>query len=977
MSPNPIFQQLAETLEGECHYDHLLRVLYATDASVYREMPAAVVLPKTVEDIRKVIIFANKQELSIIPRAAGTSLAGQVVGTGIVVDISKYMNQILEVNVEEQWVRVQPGVIRDELNAFLATYGLYFGPDTSTANRCMIGGMVGNNSCGTSSIVYGSTRDHLLELHTLLSDGSEVVFSSLEKAAFRKKCKGDTLENKIYRHIQETLSDAKRQETIRKHFPKASIHRRNTGYAVDELLKSNVFSPEGENFNLCRLLAGSEGTLAFTTEIKLHVNPLPDPEAVVVCPHFASIRACMRAVLIAMQHQPTACEMMDKIILDLTKKNIEQLKNRFFVEGDPEAILMVEFRGKSKEEVTEKAENFLADLRQSELAYAFPHIFGEAIKKVWDLRKAGLGILANLPGDPKAVACIEDTAVDIQDLPDYIDEFAEMMAGFGQKAVYYAHAGAGEIHLRPILNLKKTEDRQLFHDITEATAKLVKKYQGSLSGEHGDGRVRAEFIPMMIGEENYQLLRDIKHTWDPKGIFNPGKIVDAPPMNSTLRYQPDQETPELETVFDFSATEGILRAAEKCNGSGDCRKLAFTGGVMCPSYQATRNEKDTTRGRANALREFLTMNTKANPFDHPEIYEAMDLCISCKGCTAECPSNVDMSTLKAEFLHQYYKTHGIPLRARAFANIGRLNNLGSLVPGLTNTFLSNRLTSSLLKKVLDVAPERSLPALSPVTLRSWFRKNRKKLATKIPTKSTVYLFCDEFTNYNDASLGITTIALLKRLGYGVLMPDHAESGRAHLSKGLLDDAQKMAAQNVDTFYELINEDTPLIGIEPSAILSFRDEYPRLLRGEAQENANKLAKNVFLIDEFLTSEAEKGNITPQQFTTEPQRILLHGHCHQKALSSVAASAFLLSLPANYEVEVIPSGCCGMAGSFGYEAEHYDVSMKIGELVLFPAVRNADDETIIAAPGTSCRHQVKDGTGREALHPVEVLWEALVV
>ncbi len=975
MTTNHNFQELAASLEGECHYDHLLRVLYATDASVYRQLPAAVVLPKSAEDIHKVITFANEKGLSIIPRAAGTSLAGQVVGNGIVVDISKYMNQILEVNVEEQWVRVQPGVIRDELNVFLAKHGLFFGPDTSTANRCMIGGMVGNNSCGTTSIVYGSTRDHVMELHTFLSDGSKVVFESINQEAFAKKCEGDTLENQVYRHIREVLSDPGRQETIRDNFPKPSIHRRNTGYAIDELLETNVFTPDKPDFNMCRLLTGSEGTLAFTTEIKLHVNPLPDSEVVVVCPHFDSIRASMKAVLVAMKHQPTACELMDKIILDLTKKNIEQLKNRYFVEGDPEAILMVEFRGKTKDEIIKKAEAFINELKLTGLSYAFPQIFGQATKKVWDLRKAGLGILANLPGDPKAVACIEDTAVDIQDLPDYIDEFAEMMEGYGQRAVYYAHAGAGEIHLRPILDLKTAKDQQLFHDITESTAKLVKKYRGSLSGEHGDGRVRAEFIPLMIGDENYQLLRDLKQVWDPKGIFNPGKIVDAPPMNTDLRYKAEQETPDFDTVFDFSATEGILRAAEKCNGSGDCRKLAFTGGVMCPSYQATRSEKDTTRGRANALREFLTMNTKANPFDHPEVYEAMDLCLSCKGCTAECPSNVDMATLKAEFLHQYYKSNGVPLRSKAIANIASLNSLGALMPGISNFFLSNGLTGGLLKKILSIAPERSLPPLSSVTLRQWFKKNQGRLSPNGTAKGTVYLFCDEFTNFNDAHIGRKAIELLTHLGYTVKMVDHAESGRAHLSKGLLDDAQKLAAKNVATFHSIISAETPLIGIEPSAILTFRDEYPKLVRGEAQEQAKSLAENVFLIDEFLTSEAEKGNIQPGQFTEENKTVLLHGHCHQKALASVDASAFLLSLPKNYQVEVIPSGCCGMAGSFGYEAEHYEVSMKVGELVLFPAVRQADKTTIIAAPGTSCRHQVKDGTGREALHPVEVLWGAI--
>lgn len=972
----PALRQLHEELDGDCYFDNLQRAIYATDASVYKAWPIAVTRPKHKADIQKILAFAKKHNTSIIPRSGGTSLAGQCVGEGMVMDVSKYMNRIITLNAAEGWVLVEPGVIRDELNAFLKPHGLFFGPNTSTANRCMIGGMVGNNSCGTTSIVYGSTRDHVLELETILSDGSEAIFGSISPEVFAAKIHQNDLEGSIYRHLSEQLSQADVQQEIISQFPKAGIHRRNTGYAVDILLNHQPFDEKGPDFNLCKLLCGSEGTLAITTAIKLHVNHLPPPAEVVLCAHFETIRECMQAVLVAMKHQPSLCELMDRIILNCTKDNIEQQKNRFFVEGDPEGILMVEFRGQTNAEARARADQLVEALQKAQLGYAYPLVFAPQSKRVWELRNASLGLLANIPGDEKAVACIEDTAVEIQDLPDYIDEFSAMMDAFGQEAVYYAHAGAGELHLRPILNLKKATDQQRFYEISLATAKLVKKYKGSLSGEHGDGRVRAPFIPLMIGDKNYALLQSIKQTWDPHNLLNPGKIVDVPPMNTQLRYQPDQTTREIDTVFDFSHTQGLLRAVEKCNGSGDCRKLSFAGGTMCPSYMATRNEKDTTRGRANILREFLTMSPKGNPFDHPEIKEAMDLCLSCKGCTAECPSNVDMSTLKAEFLYHYQKANGVPFRSKAFASIGRLNALGSALPGLSNFVLSNRLTGGILKKLLGIAPQRHLPQIHQTSLRTWFKKNHSHLKPSSPIKGKVWLFCDEFTNYNDTPVGIKAIRLLTALGYEVQMAEHAESGRAQLSKGLLRQAQQMAQENVAAFVEKASAEQPLLGIEPSAILGFRDEYSKLVGPKQQEAAKTLARHTFLLEEFLYREAQEGRIEPTQFTDVAKTIYLHGHCHQKALSELGQAAFLLSLPANYSVEVIPSGCCGMAGSFGYEKEHYELSMEIGELVLFPTVRKAPDDALIAAAGTSCRHQIADGTGRKALHPVEVLFDALL-
>ena len=968
---------LQASLDGDLHHSHMMRALYATDASAYREMPLAVALPRHKADIKQLILFAKNEGLSLIPRAAGTSLAGQCVGDGIVVDVSQYMSEILEVNGEEGWARVQPGVIRNDLNHYLKPHGRFFGPNTSTANRAMIGGMVGNNSCGSYSIVYGTTRDHVLEIDAILSDGSEVTFKELTVEEFHAKRQQPDREGQLYQQVWEELSQPGAAEEIRAQFPKASIHRRNTGYAVDVLLEMQPFGGQ-EPFNFCKLITGSEGTLAFITEAKIHVDPLPPVHTGLVCPHFDSVEESLKAVLVAMRHQPRACELMDKIVMDCTKGNRMYQQDRFFLEGEPQAVLLIEVGGDNEAQVQAGLEAMEADMRQEGLGYAFPQVYGPDIQRVWGLRAAGLGLLSNVEGDAKPVAVIEDTAVDLQDLPAYIDEFTAMMDTFDQKAVYYAHAGAGELHLRPILDLKKKNDRQLFHDIAETTAKLVKKYRGSLSGEHGDGRVRAEFIPLMIGEQNYALIKRLKQTWDPQNLFNPGKIVDAPPMNTSLRYEEDQETKQFDTVLDFGDTEGILRAAEKCNGSGDCRKSHLSGGTMCPSYMATRAEKDTTRARANILREVLTRSEDENPFAHEDIYEVMDLCLSCKGCASECPSNVNVALLKTEFLHQYYKKHGVPLRTRAIANIGKLNGLGALVPGLTNFALSNKLTSTALKGVLGVAQKRSMPLLHKTTLGKWYQKNAadlKETARHSGLKGKVYFFNDEFTHFNDVEIGIKALQLLARLGYEVEIPKHEESARAYLSKGLLKEARRLAMYNVEALQGLVSEETPLVGVEPSAILGFRDEFPRLVIPELRDTAKELGRHALTMEEFLAREMEKGLITPDNFTDAPRQVLLHGHCHQKALSSIAPTQQLLTLPANYQLETIPSGCCGMAGSFGYEKEHYDLSMQIGELVLFPAVRKAEAETIIAAPGTSCRHQISDGTGRKAKHPVEVLWEAL--
>jgi FAD/FMN-containing dehydrogenase/Fe-S oxidoreductase len=965
MIDNATLITLHKSLTGEVLFDKLHQTLYATDASVYRKIPLAVAFPKDTKDLKILIEFATKNKITLIPRTAGTSLAGQCVGDGIVVDVSKHFTNIISFDETLKTITLEPGIVRDSLNVFLKPYQLFFGPNTSTSNRCMIGGMVGNNSSGSTSIKYGVTRDKVVAIDAILSDGTSATFKEITSKEFLQKTKENSLEGKIYQSIYSELISESAQREIYDQFPKEAIHRRNTGYAVDEFLTSELFGGNSPTINVAKFLSGSEGTLAFSTAITLQLDALPPQESIMVCSHFTSINESLIATVTAMEHNLYNCELMDKTILDCTKSNREQVKNRFFLKGDPEAVLMLEVAANTIEEAEILANNLIENLEKNNFGYHHPKVYGEDISKVHYLRKAGLGLLGNMIGDKKAVACIEDTAVALEDLPKYIEEFTKIMEKYQQNAVYYAHAGAGELHLRPILNLKKKEDVVLFRKITTDTAKLVKKYKGSFSGEHGDGIVRAEFIPLMIGEKNYQLLRRIKKAFDPNNVFNKGKITDAFSMDQNLRYDIDRIEPEIKTIQDFSDNEGILKLAEKCNGSGDCRKPVSAGGTMCPSYRATKNEKDTTRARANTLREFLTNSTEQNKFNHSELKEVFDLCLSCKACASECPSNVDIATLKAEFLYQYQETNGYSFRNKLFANNAKYNKLGSYLPTITN-FLTN---SILAKKVLGVAVERSVPKLANQTLESWFKKHDPKKSKKI-----VYLFNDEFTNFYDAEIGIDAVILLEKLGYEVKTVAHDESGRSHISKGFLKEAKEICNNNIAIFKDIITAETPLIGIEPSAILGFRDEYIRL--ADDKGSAEKIAKNSFTFEEFLSQELEKGNIDRSLFTSETKTLKIHGHCHQKALSGTHASFQVLNIPSNYSVSILNTGCCGMAGSFGYEKEHYKVSMQVGEDTLFPKIRNCSTDTEIAAAGTSCRHQIFDGTKRLAKHPITLLREALL-
>lgn len=965
------FFKLKNSLDGDVFTDQVQKIIYATDASSYREIPQAVTRPKNKEDIRKIINFARQNGSSVIPRAGGTSLAGQVVGPGIVVDISKYLNKIGELNLEERWVEVEPGVILAELNLFLSKYGFQFAPETSTANRCCIGGMLGNNSCGLHSLIYGSTREHILEVEGILADGSDVTFKSLSFNEFQEKCSGnpELLETKIYRNIQETLADKANQEEIRREFPDPKVARRNNGYALDILLDTDPFTGNGKPFNFCKLLAGSEGTLLFVTKIRLNIVPLPPKFQGLVCAHFKTLEDSFYGNIIALRHQPDAIELTDNIILNCTLENIEQRKNRFFIEGNPKAILTIEFSADTEEEIQKKAHKLEEDLRKEGFGYHFPLFTDkESIKKIWELRKAGLGLLSNIPGDKRNVTVIEDTAVAPEYLPEYIREFDQIISQYGLTCVYYGHIATGELHLRPLLNLKDPDDVKIYHSLAREVAGLVKKFRGSLSGEHGDGRLRGEFIPLMLGKHNYELIRKLKYTWDPQNILNPGKIVDTPSITADLRLLMGQPSFKANTLFDYAPHGDLLRSVEMCNGSGDCRKSNLIGGTMCPSYMATRDEDKSTRARANVLREFLTRPVKTNVFDSEEVLQVLDMCLSCKACKSECPSNIDMAKFKAEFLQQYYDRHGFPLRSLLIGYLPRINRLGMVFRPISNLITS----TELFKNAIGFAPERNVPKLSKLSLKKWYQKS-------IPVenkKGKIYLFADEFTNFNESHIGIKAILLLNKLGYEVVIPKHLESGRTFLSKGMVRKAKQIANKNVWQLSDIVSLENPLIGIEPSTILTFRDEYPELVDARLQENAKTLAKNALMLEEFLVQEMGKGNIRNDQFTSEAKIVKLHGHCQQKAIASTLPTRKMLGLPANFTVQEIKSGCCGMAGSFGYEKEHYQLSMQIGELDLFPAVRKATSEDIICAPGTSCRHHIEDGTGRKVLHPVEVLWDAVL-
>ncbi|MFM1820666.1 MAG: hypothetical protein RLZZ402_1025, partial [Bacteroidota bacterium] len=758
---------LKDHFEGQLFFDEsqsarIAKRIYATDASVYQVKPAAVAIPATSKDIKRLIQFAIQAKTGLIPRGAGTSLAGQVVGDGIVMEISSALGKVISLNKKEKSVWIEPGIVRDDLNKHLASADLFFGPETSTANRALLGGMLGNNSCGLHSIVWGNVRDHILETRAFLSDGTEIHTHPLTREEFYHKTTLQNLEGKIYREIHRMLNNPEIQTLIKERFPKKSIKRRNTGYALDALLDMQPFSLEGEPFNLSKLIAGSEGTLAVVHSMKLNLLDLPHPEVALICIHCHTLQESLQANITSLKHPILASELVDDYILSFTEGHPNFEKDRGFIEGKPAAILMVEMRADSREELDRNVANLIQDLKHANQGYAFPVLWGIDIAKGWDIRKAGLGLIRNLEGDTQPVNLIEDCAVDPSDLPAYVAEIQELLARHETKAAYYAHAGAGELHIEPFINLKSPEGIHLFRSILAETVEILKKYKGSLSGEHGDGRLRGEFIPELMGKEVYSLFKEIKHVFDPHYVFNPGKITDSPPMDTAFRFT-DQKAKEPTYYFDYGVWRNPLGLAEKCSGSGDCKKTALSGGTMCPSYMATLQEKDSTRARANMLRQLLSSPAEET-FSNPDLHEILDLCLSCKGCQTECPSGVDMGKLKAETLQQYYLKSGVPLRTQLIGNFPTLQRYASYVAPLYNFLVEFPLTASLIKVAMGFAIERSLPAVQFTSLEIWFKRYAKKNPQQGLKNGLVYLFADEFTNHNEVPLGQKTIKLLNRLG---------------------------------------------------------------------------------------------------------------------------------------------------------------------------------------------------------------------
>lgn len=952
-----MLDNLAGLISGELDCSMLARRLYSQDASLYQELPLGVVRPRDHADCEAIVRFAAENSIPLIPRAAGTSLAGQCVGAGLVVDISRHMTRILDIDPEKRIAKVQPGVVQDDLNDAAAAYGLRFAPDTSTSRQAMIGGMVGNNSCGAYSIIYGTTRDHVISLEAVLADGATVVFRDMNARDLREKRGAPNSEGRIYDGICRLLEDG--SDCIATAFPDPRIARRNMGYALDL-----VGDPSSDaSFSLLPLICGSEGTLCLVTEIEVKLVPLPK-QRTLVCVHFDSVQQACDATKSLLDLGPAAIELMDGILLQATKGNREQSANRFWVEGDPGAVLAVELFADSGSELDQRVESVRETLAAERSGYAVRWIAESDIQCVWNLRKAALGILTGMPGDSRPITAIEDTAVAPEDLSDFIEQIHSMMKRFGKSCVYYGHAGAGVIHLRPMIDLKDPSEFEMFDQLMKETAAIVRRFNGSLSGEHGDGRLRSRLLKDMLGEECHALLVQTKRIFDPQSIMNPGKIVDAVDHRESLRAYPRMPAPEIETVFDWSSQMGFLRAVERCNGAGFCRQ-GPNHGAMCPSYMATKEEVDTTRGRANVLRQLLASATPDSTWSDVDLATAMSKCLSCKACAVECPASVDMARMKAEYLQKRIDLGDVGFRDRLFAFYSKGARLARFAPRLASGIINLR----CVKRLLGIAVERQIPPFASETLENWFA--RRSTETESGERGRVVLFSDEFTNYTEPEVGRAAVLSLEKLGFEVELTSGLESGRSFISKGFLREARECMLATVEELCDHARAGTPIVGIEPSAILGFRDEAPDLVPAAHRAQALELREHCMLFEEFICSQFADGSDSGGLDLHAPQsKILLHGHCHQKSLAGMSATTRMLRDIIDAEVEEVPSGCCGMAGSFGYEREHYEISLQIGELKLFPAIRR-DPSAIICASGTSCRQQIKAGTGRAAMHPAEIL------
>ncbi len=979
---------LLKEVSGEVRFDRISRALYSTDASVYQIVPLGVVIPKTEEDIIAVVRICGRFGVPITPRGAGTSQAGQAIGPGIQIDFSKYFNRILEINAQERWVRVQPGCVLDDLNQEVIPFGLQFPHDISTSNRATIGGMVANNSSGARSVIYGKTIDHVLELRVVFSDGSVVRARSLDERELEAKCGQQGLEGNCYQVVRRLAQE--HSQEIERRYPK--ILRRVGGYNLDRFVRGT--GP----FNLAELLVGSEGTLGITLEAKLRLVELPKAKALLVV-QFADLLQALSATPAILAHQPSAVEVLDKYILDSTRLNAEAARLRDFLTGDPAAILIVEFYGDSPEQLPARLDHLEADLRSRNVGYHY-HRANEAVAqaRIWKLRKAALGLSMAEKGDTKAISFVEDSAVAPERLRDYIAELLALINRHGTKAGVYAHASVGCLHVRPVIDLKTEDGVRRFAAIAVESAELVLKYGGAISGEHGDGLVRSPFQEKMYGPAIYNAFREIKRTFDPRNIFNPGKIVDAPPLTANLRYGPAYVTPDVPTTFDFSVDGGLLRAAELCSGVGECRKKQ---GTMCPSYQATREEIHSTRGRANALRMAITGQLGFNGFTDPAIKEVLELCLECKACKSECPTNVDMARLKAEFLHQYYKKHGLPWRNWLFANISGISWWTWRLGPVAKWMARSRLGSWFGQRLLGIDRRRTLPPFASKTLSEQAHELRRKRRGNEPARfeqrADVWLFPDTFVNYFEPDVGLAAEEILRNLGYTVTFGmTHFDElplgyayrlsslhccGRPLISNGMLSQAVEFASHNVGLLSCHASEGRAIVGCEPSCILTIKDDYPALLRGRERKNAKAVAAACFTFEEFLETAISNPKPGTQEaglgleFRAGPKKILVHGHCHQRALVGMEPTLRLLRRIPGAEVIDLDAGCCGIAGSFGYEKEHYEISRLIGEQRLFPAIREADADTVIVASGFSCRQQIQHFTGRTALHPAQLLGSLL--
>ena len=947
---------LKRAVAGEVRFDSYSREMYATDGSIYRIVPLGVVLPRDADDVSAAIATAARHGAPVLPRGGGTGLAGQTVNQAVVIDFSKYMHDVLELNVEEKWVRAQPGISIGEMNRRLAPTGLHFTPDPSTANRANIGGAIGNNSCGAHSIVYGKTVDHVLDLDVALSDGTRALFNRVEPAGLESRMAGDGLEAAIYRGVQE-IAEVARNEVARR-FPK--IMRRVGGYNLD-LVQDTA------DYNLARIVVGSEGTLAAVTSARLNLVPVPSNKGLAVL-HFSSIDEAMEATVATLEESPDAVEHIGDMIIRQARQSLGFARNIGFLQGEPSDILVVEFSGESEDETRDKLQKLRDRMRRNGLSFAITELVDPAAQRqVWNMREAGLGLLMNVPGDAKPLPFVEDTAVSPEKLPEYVRRFDEIVRRHGTEAGYYGHASVGCLHIRPVVNLKRRDGVEKMYSIASEVSDLVLEFGGAMSAEHGDGLVRSEWNEKMFGPELYKAFREVKAAFDPDGIMNPGKIVDAPPMTQNLRYGETYRTSPIETRFDWSGDLGFAGAVEKCNGVGACRKI--NSGAMCPSYMATREEEHSTRGRANALRAALSGALPSDQIDSDRMFDVLDLCLECKSCKSECPSNVDMAKIKYEFLNTYYKRHRRPIRSRMVGDIHRLNTILQPLAPVANALSGSGPSRWLGDALLGMDRRRRFPKLSRRTFESWFRSRRPDTTG---SRGVAVLFHDTFTNFNHPRAGVAATRLLESLGFEVKITDRKCCGRPMISKGMIDKAAANARHNIDVLYPFVESGARIVGWEASCLFALKDEYPDLFPDDPRARA--VADAAAMIETILMETAGDGG-QQIEWSDRKARVAAQVHCHERALVGTGDAEAALNLPSGYSAEIIDAGCCGMAGSFGFEKEHYDMSMQIGEDRLFPFVRSAPSGVEIAVTGVSCHQQIADGTGRDARYLVEVLADAL--